>query len=600
MVERVVTVQEPGKPGQKCKLVKTWKTVDGATAYQVQVIATGEMMTLLESGPVASLPGAQTGTRVQAMATKIFHWGHGATPPTGSPMPPMDSAVSMPAAAPLAPVPTAPIAPSSQPVIVPMSNSEPVSAPPAQHISPIPMTSRSVPQSNYAPITTTPVVGQECVTAPVSSPVIVNEHVTVSSTKEYPVSPTIETKAAPCAPCADAKETVVVNGSQSGAQVLATTPYPTVPTTEPGKPTEWRQSWGKADDHKSHFTLKSFILPQADTKKPDPLQSPTEYRQTTNADSSFPTCETTTVSSAAAPVTILTPPNDTAVAAPSSHRSAPLGMGSVLAATDGDTSGVHFPPVPAVTLPDSVHAPTPPTPYIGQPPQPPRFGNTMVAAPVMPPMNRALGPVPTTTDPGMVNAFIAVPSDEAVARATNAFGPAATPPAAPMLAGYGQPAPNALTPSPYAGMTRMIPPMNPYGGQSQGIIQAGYHSQPAIVTPPGMDRSMATLRNSLYPSQREWAAECLIAATNNPQAIGALATAAREDPAPSVRAACVRSLAKMHCNAPPVMATIQALQGDMDPRVRQEVEHAVMVLGASQPASPDMPTVLPAAVIPSR
>src|SRR5438105_14002124 len=30
------TVQEPGKVGQKCKVLKTWKTADGKTAYQVQ------------------------------------------------------------------------------------------------------------------------------------------------------------------------------------------------------------------------------------------------------------------------------------------------------------------------------------------------------------------------------------------------------------------------------------------------------------------------------------------------------------------------------------------------------------------------------------
>src|SRR5205823_5061004 len=68
------TVQEPGKVGQKCKVLKTWKTPDGKTAYQVQTANTGDMMTIVESGPVTNLP-ASGGSQVHAVATRIFHWG---------------------------------------------------------------------------------------------------------------------------------------------------------------------------------------------------------------------------------------------------------------------------------------------------------------------------------------------------------------------------------------------------------------------------------------------------------------------------------------------------------------------------------------------
>ena len=60
----------------------------------------------------------------------------------------------------------------------------------------------------------------------------------------------------------------------------------------------------------------------------------------------------------------------------------------------------------------------------------------------------------------------------------------------------------------------------------------------------------------------------------------ALLTAAREDPAATVRASCVRCLAKMKANCPPALATLQSLKSDSDPRVQREVEQALSILGA--------------------
>ena len=72
--ERTMTVQETGKAGQKCKVMKTWQTPEGATAYQVQGLETGEIMTIVESGPITSTAGSQPGTRLNAVATRIFHF----------------------------------------------------------------------------------------------------------------------------------------------------------------------------------------------------------------------------------------------------------------------------------------------------------------------------------------------------------------------------------------------------------------------------------------------------------------------------------------------------------------------------------------------
>jgi vesicle coat complex subunit len=61
-----------------------------------------------------------------------------------------------------------------------------------------------------------------------------------------------------------------------------------------------------------------------------------------------------------------------------------------------------------------------------------------------------------------------------------------------------------------------------------------------------------------------------------------LITAAKDDPAPTVRATCVRSLANMKANTMPVITTVRNLTSDTDPRVRQEAERALSVLSAIQ------------------
>jgi hypothetical protein len=101
------------------------------------------------------------------------------------------------------------------------------------------------------------------------------------------------------------------------------------------------------------------------------------------------------------------------------------------------------------------------------------------------------------------------------------------------------------------------------------LLAAGNAMQPA--------EAMATLRDSIYPSQREYAAGRLASLEwrSHGDAVQALIAGAREDPAPLVRAACVRALARMQCNSPAVVSTLQALKTDGDPRVLHEVEQAL-------------------------
>src|SRR5205814_10099220 len=104
----------------------------------------------------------------------------------------------------------------------------------------------------------------------------------------------------------------------------------------------------------------------------------------------------------------------------------------------------------------------------------------------------------------------------------------------------------------------------------------------ASAMPEKLQQMETALRDSLYPSQREWAAEGLAAMDwrAHPQVVQCLATAAKEDPAPAVRATCVRCLASMKVNTVPVITIVRSLKDDKDPRVRQEAERALSVLTA--------------------
>jgi len=94
---------------------------------------------------------------------------------------------------------------------------------------------------------------------------------------------------------------------------------------------------------------------------------------------------------------------------------------------------------------------------------------------------------------------------------------------------------------------------------------------------------LSALNNSLYPDQREHAASQLasVDGKSHPQAVQALVTAARKDSAPTVRANCVRALAKMQVNTPAVVDALQALRNDSDPRVRNEANIALALLAGS-------------------
>jgi HEAT repeats len=185
-------------------------------------------------------------------------------------------------------------------------------------------------------------------------------------------------------------------------------------------------------------------------------------------------------------------------------------------------------------------------------------------------------------------------------------------PTAPMDTGISPALANAFT---LPGTTRPIPANfgppaqvpNAFSDGNTGSVSYAVPSQPILVNPqiPLVDRGpvpvrvisvgspiqgtgnslhlAAILRDSLYPSQREDAAQAL--ANHDwraqPQLVDALLKAAKEDPAPMVRAECVHSLAHMGVATLPVVSLCQALKADPDPRVRKEAEQALLALVGS-------------------
>jgi hypothetical protein len=100
---------------------------------------------------------------------------------------------------------------------------------------------------------------------------------------------------------------------------------------------------------------------------------------------------------------------------------------------------------------------------------------------------------------------------------------------------------------------------------------------PNGINPPQL---LAVLHDALFPSQRETAAEKLATLDwrTNETVVQALVQRAREDPAATVRAACVHALVKMKVDTVPVVTTLQALKSDGDVRVRDEAEQGLAIL----------------------
>jgi hypothetical protein len=669
----VITVQEMSRPAQKCVVIKTWQTADGARAYEVQALDTKEMMTIVESAPLPPPPGSN----VRAAATRIFHWGPKHTPPAGAPVPPVEVVKTAPAPAP-ATAPAAarsPYASAAQPIPAAAPRLQPTpAAAPATPRTGSPALQRTSAQTTIPGQTGAPQVAAKPAASPCecdpccSTPCDTCGQVTVCGEctpkrQRFPMINSLFSRS---------KESVgstTVIGPMPTTTMVVQTPAPTTQTpvvVEQAQPGDWRQSWGKLDSHRSHLLSKSSSTcsdnapmppasqyaqadvpppppatvpaapadtakpaqparkdePKADTSRSpgtakkmdardsDPLKDPDAYTSHARTDKTKPAARqekradspetASALKASTSDTTVLPPPPSPATAAQSTGI--PLGARSVF-----DAGSPQYVPVPIVTVPDYRRPPQPPPPNLPQAPEPNRL--EIANAFTHPPQNTDPGPLPA----GMGNAFTPEVPRGMTPDPNGAF-PAA--PAGQMAQGmaplpYGNPmAPGMMPRMPAAAgyPAGYLPAAGAPIGQA--VRQAGY-TMPAqggqqapydgtLPWPGTMTTSeaMATLRGSLYPSQREWAAMKLATLDwrTSPDVVQALVTAAREDPAPTVRACCVHGLGTMKVNTVPVVTALQALKTDGDPRVLHEVEGALAVLAPAPAAATPAPS--PSGLVP--
>ena len=175
---------------------------------------------------------------------------------------------------------------------------------------------------------------------------------------------------------------------------------------------------------------------------------------------------------------------------------------------------------------------------------------------------------PRAPTQGMANAFTNVPNQrpipsdmEGITHMHNAFQQPAKPEVPFQLAN-----PQAMS---YAMAIQGQRPLQPITSPQNQTVASGVTEQ------------LVVIKTSLHPSQREMAAEQLgqYALRANGEIVLTLVQCAKNDPAPTVRAACIRSLARMKINTIEAMDFLNGMKTmDQDPRVRKEAENAVLQL----------------------
>jgi hypothetical protein len=426
-------------------------------------------------------------------------------------------------------------------------------------------------------------------------------------------------------------------------QTAATKPAPT-PAPVAAKPAiqqvaertavnsdDWRKSWGQPAEYKIQPAAKpeedktspkktetTVLLPSSVTEtqsQPDPLFSPEKVAKRAgdkltvaktsdahvleNLPPPPPPPESPVVSSA---VSVSSP----YVPQPFTGKM-PMGAKSVLAAGGGPSS-VTYLPVPIVTVP-LTPPPVPPGPpalTLPAPPASPMCANAFTPAPSPAVMNQqpmaygspynAAGMTPGAAVPTTVTMPSPyVPGQNmgqspyyALGQMTGSPYPSAVPPAAqpqqrPPVIYQGPTAPNPFASTPVTPVV-YTPPATP-------TVTVNAAMDRRVIAMPTVQPSSedairqltTTLRISIYPSQREVAAEDLTHydCHTNPEVVQALLLAARDDAAPLVRAACVHCLVKMKVHGDQVLGTLAMLRNDKDQHVRQEVEQALVALSGT-------------------
>ncbi len=535
------------------------------------------------------------------------------TPATAlvTPPAPVGPTAPLPVPAPVAPpapvtmlaTPPAPLAPAAPPLPAPIT-------PVAQAAAPLPLPVAPTVPAMPAPIA--PMAQGELPLKMPGAPSIPAAPAPVASTTQAPAP-------APAAPPVP----VVVPLPMPPAAVAATAPAPEK-AAEPKRAAQGLRSlWSKTDKESTKATPSAPAAPKtlevvrlpdappapvvpAPAKKADILLNPDKFNPT-SADLRARTMPTPPTSAKDTPVPEPVGPSAQAV------KEWPLGAQSVLAARSGLPAQVAYVPVPMVAVPQPVRPPLPPEPSIPSAPQANAYVNAFTPPPQsqpampgggMPPAPYGM-PAPMAYQGYGMNPYYAAQQRMMYPYAQQA-----------MPAAYGYPYPQqAMMPAMYpyamnqamqAGYPMNLPrnypgPQAPYPyanpAAPTAVTQTSY-APPATSNPVGdpqqsmpavsqIEQLAKVLRESPYPSQREWAAHAMTAMDTRSHALvlPLLLQAATRDPAPTVRAGCVHCLPRLCVTPEAYTATLQTLRGDADPRVRQEVEQVLARPGQARAVS---------------
>jgi hypothetical protein len=590
--EQILTIQEAGKSPQQCRVLKTFRTTDGHLAYQVRALDTGEMMTITEKATSTSTYGAKP----QSVATQIYHWGRNQVSPPGVPAPvgekPVAAAKSSGASAP-------PYSPASAEAAKAAVNS-PYSS---TYRAPVPAASSTA--------VTQPVPEKDWRQSWVRSeekPIRIDDKLkTRDNIAEVPPL-RIEGKPVRQEEKSVAKQAIgatkgglnlddpLMNPDKYMPKSLDVTPRAKPPeaaatrtpgSAEPAPNAEQKQARTSKPTSAQVPTLAGVAGARPETKITLPSQDKPKAAAEVGKTASVPVLP----------------------AAPDIAK--PL---SAPALSASDKSMVVFdlsktptgPAQPVATKPAVV----PEIPVAADQRQAAGQASKTEAAVATIPTLPAL-PEPASTVPPAIAPDKAKPAavvSNAVGHASVSSEPVipsmplkAVAPPAPLPLAASPIAARAVTPSPESGAERpSFVVMENRGSESeQGIKLPGVPNavvafgQPATVTapPPDLVRKktlethtvrvmISQLKDSLYPSQRERAAEGLTSANwkVHPQVVEALCRAALDDPAPAVRSRCAESLAAMNIRSEAALGVIHKLQADKDETVRAKADEALKVL----------------------
>ena len=376
--------------------------------------------------------------------------------------------------------------------------------------------------------------------------------------------------------------------------------------TPPAQPSDWRDAWSKTDAVKPPMLAAppKVDLPRAEVRVDDPLRTPEKYSKiphTDAPDSTAPEKKTPLLAllahdqpSAVVKVDAKQPETPAGL----NPAMPPLPGPAPIAPAPKQTAPAAIVPAPMQTAPAPAPAQTKAPVAPAKPAIPLGMASVLAArSPELAPPTPPKGPQAASQseavglNPNEPNAFTNNPKGGPAAVAGNAFyncAAARREPQADALAGNAFPAaPQAGMSPAYGGALAMrIPTPAPAAQLSSRptgyVVPAGYQQQGGYEPA----QLIAVMRESLYPSQREWAAENLASMDwrRHPQILDLLIERAKRDPAPTVRAECVRSLGRMKADTVAAVETIKALQTDPDGRVRQEAVEAYSTVTGTAPA----------------